>query len=135
MNVRNCKMCGRLFNYIAGAPVCPACKEELENKFQEVKKYIQDNRNVSVKQVSEECDVDEALIRQWVREERLIFAEGSVSGICCEKCGAAIMTGKYCDRCKNDMISTLSNAGRRPVHEQPKVQKTTHENKMRFLNN
>ena len=39
MNVRNCKECGRLFNYIAGPPICPACKEELEKKFQKAKEY------------------------------------------------------------------------------------------------
>ena len=37
MNVRNCKKCGKLFNYVSGAPVCPACKDALEKKFQEVK--------------------------------------------------------------------------------------------------
>ena len=30
MNVRNCRKCGKIFNYIAGPFVCPACREELE---------------------------------------------------------------------------------------------------------
>ena len=34
MNVRNCKKCNRIFNYIAGPTICPACKEDLEKKFQ-----------------------------------------------------------------------------------------------------
>ena len=42
MEVKNCKNCGRLFNYIGGAykSLCPACIDRLEEKFQEVKKYI-----------------------------------------------------------------------------------------------
>ena len=44
MNVRNCRKCGKLFNHIMGMPVCPACREKLEQKFQEVKKYIRENR-------------------------------------------------------------------------------------------
>lgn len=133
MNVRNCKRCRRLFNYISGNPVCPACKEELEAKFQEVKKYIQDNRNCTVPQVSEACDIEEAQIRQWVREERLEFGEGSVSGIACETCGTTILSGRFCEKCKAAMISGLQAAGRRP--EAPKPQpKRPDGNRMRFLN-
>ena len=120
MNVRNCRKCGRIFNYITGLPLCPSCKEVMDEKFQEVKKYIQDNKGATVSQVSQECDVEEAQIRQWVREERLIFAEGSVTGIGCESCGVAITTGRYCDKCKANMISNLSAAGRRP--QQPAQQ-------------
>ena len=25
MDVRNCKQCSKLFNYIGGAPICPEC--------------------------------------------------------------------------------------------------------------
>ena len=48
MNVRNCRNCGRLFNYIAGAPVCPACKDELEKKdlVQQCKEIIDDMSSI-----------------------------------------------------------------------------------------
>ena len=36
MDVRNCKTCGRLFNYMGGAPLCPECKAALEKKFEDV---------------------------------------------------------------------------------------------------
>ena len=36
MEVKNCKKCRRLFNYISGPSICPQCREELEKKFQEV---------------------------------------------------------------------------------------------------
>ena len=52
MNVRNCRKCGKLFNYMMGMPICPACKEKLEQKFQEVKKYIRENRMSGIKAVS-----------------------------------------------------------------------------------
>ena len=32
MNVVNCRRCGRLFNYVAGKYICPACKEALEDR-------------------------------------------------------------------------------------------------------
>lgn len=37
MNVRNCKKCGRMFNYVMGQVICPRCKEDQEAKFLEVK--------------------------------------------------------------------------------------------------
>lgn len=43
MEVRNCRSCGRLFNYM-GAPLCPACQKKLEEKFQEVKAFLEENR-------------------------------------------------------------------------------------------
>ena len=60
MNVKNCRKCGKLFNYVYGSAICPACKEALEAKFQEVRKYIQQHGRATMEEVSEECDVDTA---------------------------------------------------------------------------
>lgn len=136
MNVRNCRMCGKIFNYISGQPVCPSCKEELEKKFQEVKQYVQSNKDTSIPSVAEACDVEESQIRQWVREERLVFADGSAIGIECESCGALIRTGRFCDKCKLEMVNSLTNAAKRPEMPKPQLKKDTRENpKMRFLDN
>ena len=53
MNVRNCRRCGKLFNYVSGAPICMQCREAMEQKFQEVKKYIQDNVHSTIPEVAE----------------------------------------------------------------------------------
>ena len=135
MDVKNCKRCRRLFNYIGGQPICPQCREELEKKFQEVKKYLFDNRNSTIRDVVENCDVEESQVRQWVREERLEFSSGIDAGVVCENCGAPISSGRFCEKCKAAMINDLQAAGRRPEVEAPKVDKRqTHENRMRFLN-
>lgn len=135
MEVKNCRRCRRLFNYMSGQQICPACKEEIEVEFQKVKAYIQENRNATIKDVSEACEVEESQIRQWVREERLMFADG-VGGITCETCGALISTGRFCEKCKVAMINSFSAAGRRPEAPKPAVQdiRRSAENKMRFLN-
>ena len=135
MNVKNCRKCGRLFQYIGGPQMCPACREEMEKKFQEVKKYIMEHRDTSLRTVAEECDVDENQIRQWVREERLVLENGVDAGVTCEVCGTPISSGRFCENCKKSMINDLTAAGRRP--EAP-VQKTPdrrdNSNRMRFLN-
>lgn len=132
MNVRNCRSCGKIFNYIAGLPICPACKETAEAKYQKVKEYVRENRGVSVREVARECEVDENQIRQWVREERLEFTTDSSIGIACESCGAPIATGRYCAQCKNALAGGLAAVGRQPV--KPEVKKHERENaRMRFL--
>ena len=135
MDVKNCKRCRRLFNYIGGQPICPQCREELENKFQEVKKYLFDHRNSNIADVVENCDVEESQVRQWVREERLEFSSGIDIGVVCENCGTPITSGRFCDKCKASMINDLKNAGRQPEVEQPKPKKAVSDgNRMRFLN-
>ena len=66
MEVRNCKNCGRLYNYIGGAyRLCPDCMKKLEEKFQEVKQYIEDNPRSDMRDISENCDVSTRQIEQW----------------------------------------------------------------------
>lgn len=136
MDVKNCRKCRKLFNYIGGQQICPQCKEELEKKFQEVKSFIQDHRNASVAEVAEQCEVEESQIHQWVREERLMFASGINIGVVCETCGEPITTGRFCAKCKANMINDLSAAGRQPVKpDEPRRSSSNRDgNKMRFLN-
>ena len=133
MNVRNCRKCGTIFNYVAGLPICPNCKSKMEEEFQKVKKYIEDNKGVGIPQVAKACEVDPSQIRQWVREERLEFAEGSGMGFECESCGAPILTGRFCEKCKVEMINGMKGAMKKP--EAPKQQpKDVRDNpRMRFL--
>ena len=132
MNVKNCRNCGKIYNYIGGLPICPACREAADKKFAEVKEYVRDHKGCSIKLVSEECDVEESQIRQWVREERLVFDTESGIGVVCELCGSPIASGRYCDKCKASMVNQFAAAGRQP--QKPTLQKPTRENpRMRFL--
>ena len=134
MDVRNCRSCGRLFNYMGGMSICPLCEKELEEKFQEVKKFIYDNPRASIQVVAEDNDVTIAQIKKWVREERLSFSEESPVGLECENCGELIKTGRFCARCKDKMVNNLGNIYKEP--QAPKPKKSLSENpKMRFLDN
>jgi len=134
MDVRNCRSCGKLFNYISGPYMCPACRDALEEKFQEVKKYIYEHKGVSVAAVAEECDVDAAQIRQWIREERLEFTAGTME-LGCEKCGAPITSGRFCANCKNSMVNSLNSAYQSPSSPAQPQKKDDGGNgpKMRFM--
>lgn len=133
MNVKNCKRCGKIFNYVVGPVICPQCQEERENKFQEVKKYVRDNPGVDIIQVSEECDVDTNQIRQWIREERLQFADDSPIKIACEGCGAMIGSGRFCDKCKANLNKEIKNMIN-PITENKKpVASHSARSKIRYL--
>ena len=134
MNVSNCKSCGRLYNVLVNEKICPACKQALEDDFQQVKKYLEENPNASVEEVSRENDVTVKQIKQWVREERLVFSEGSIEGVECENCGTMIRTGRFCEECKMKMKNNLMSALDKP--KTPEIKKTEKDrDRMRFLQN
>lgn len=110
MDIRNCRGCGRIFNYAVGPLLCPACREVQEGKFQQVKEYIREHKGVGIREVAEECDVETSQIQQWLREERLELAEDSAIALNCDSCGAPIRSGRYCDKCKYNMTMGLKSA-------------------------
>lgn len=133
MNVRNCKSCGRLFNYVAGVPLCMSCRDEREQKFQEVKKYIEEHKHAGIQEVSQECEVEVKQIQQWIREERLSFADDSPIGINCEKCGTMIKTGRFCEKCKREVMNDLGSVRRIQPQQAPVRKSTKDDPRMRFL--
>ncbi|MDE7157545.1 MAG: flagellar protein [Lachnospiraceae bacterium] len=136
MEVRNCKECGKLFNYLGGQRLCMSCKNKLEEKFDKVKRYIYENKEATLAQISEENEVSVPQLRQWIREERLSFTADSVIGLECEKCGAIIKTGRFCDKCKKEVANNLESAYKHEPKPKPEAKKDAHERaKMRFLDN
>lgn len=133
MNVRNCKKCGKIFNYVTGYPICPTCKAALEEKFHEVKQYIYDNEIATLKQVADNCGVDVNQIKQWVREERLTFSKDSMLGIECENCGATIRTGRFCDKCKNTMINNINSVVKANKPQESPKEDLKENPRMRYL--
>lgn len=136
MNVINCRRCGRIFNYIVGPKICPACKEENENAFQRVKKYVQEHPEVTIVSLAEACEVEPSQINQWLREERLELKSGTGIALPCEGCGAPITSGRYCDKCKHDLAKGFNEAIRsREPEPKPATPVKDNSNRMRFLNN
>ena len=137
MEIVSCKECGKLFNFIRGQRICPACSRKLEDKFMEVKKYVREHPNVDVKELSEEMEVSVRQINRWVREERLVFSDDSPVGLPCEGCGVTIKTGRFCDKCKAELATGFRHAtGQdKKVVAQPVPKKSATDNRMRFLDN
>ena len=132
MDVINCKQCNKVFNYIGGVPLCPDCVKKAEDKFDKVKAYIYDHPRCGIQEVSKEMEVSVAQIKKWLKEERLSFSEDSEIALNCEACGKRILTGRFCNHCKNDMTNKFSNIYKK---EDLKInmEKRKSDNKMRFI--
>ena len=138
MQVKNCRKCGRLFNYVTGPSLCPDCLQAIEDKYQQVKKYIQEHGKASMEDITKDCEVDTAQIQQWIRQERLQFSDDSPIKVSCEMCGKMISGGRFCAECKDKMARQLNSAmGLSGVMtETPdEVKKVRSTNRMRFLDN
>jgi len=134
MDVRNCRRCRAIFNYVVGPPICPQCREQIEAKFQEVKNFVYANKRATVPVIAKECNVGISQIHTWIREERLVFADDSPIGIGCELCGATIKTGRFCAKCKSEVTNNLNSVISKREPEQPMVKKQERDPaKMRFL--
>ena len=130
MELMNCRNCKKLFNYVTGEKICPKCREELEEKFQEVKDYIRNNPGANVDQVAEECEVTVKQIKKWVREARLTFADDSLIGLECERCGRMIHCGRFCTQCAGGLEDAMNGMFKQEIQLKGKPQSG---GKMRFL--
>lgn len=131
MEVRTCRQCKRIFNYLSGPSICPGCKAKLEEKFQQVKEYVRDNPTEGITEVAAANDVSANQIRRWIREERLSFSADSGVGIDCESCGAMILSGRLCQKCKDKLLGKVDDMYR--TDESVVAKKHREAARMRFL--
>ncbi|MFZ5351195.1 MAG: MerR family transcriptional regulator [Bacillota bacterium] len=111
MTVRNCPLCGRVFEYSEVHTVCTSCWQKNENDFRIIKEYLYENPNKNIVEVAEATGFSIEKIRAYLREGRLIAVDNhSASVLSCQKCGAAIQTGNYCDSCKRQVEAELAKA-------------------------
>jgi len=108
----------------------------LEAKFQEVKEYIRNHRGAGIAEVAEACEVEPQQIHQWLREDRLEVTEDSAIQLTCENCGAPIRSGRFCERCKNNVSQGFQTILDEHASKPAPMKKKTNDKdnpKMRFL--
>ena len=133
MEVRTCRQCKRLFNYLTGPSICGSCKEKLEEKFIEVKEYVREHPAEGINEVAAANDVSAKQIRRWIREERLAFSDDSNVGIDCESCGRMIKSGRLCQDCKDKLLGKVEDLYK--VDESIVAKKHRDAARMRFFDN
>lgn len=135
MDIRPCKRCKNLFQYITGRPICPQCMKKEEEMFGKVKDFLRANPGAEMQVVSMETEVPVHIIESFIRAGRLEISEHSPLGIPCERCGVMIRTGKYCKVCSKMLEGQLSQmANELKVKVQPKKKEEETRARMRFFN-
>lgn len=107
-DLRNCQECGRLFAY-QGRNLCRKCLEKEEEEYLIVRRYVREHPGATVFEVAEATDIEEEKILQFLRDGRL-QSRGFTNVIECERCGAKISSGRYCQSCTNSLASDLNKA-------------------------
>lgn len=119
MDLRNCQKCNRVFAY-TGSELCSRCASSDEEDFKKVKDYLYDNPGATIVEVSEETGVEEKQILRYLRESRIEIREADNLLLDCERCGAPIQTGRFCNSCVVDMQREFT-AAVTPKKEEPKI--------------
>lgn len=131
MEVKVCKSCRRMFQYIAGPELCPICYKKEEEAFQKVKTYLRENPGESLAETSRQTEVSMRLIEKFLREERLEVPLDSEIKLLCVRCGKRIKTGVYCKECKNELTTQFNEVKRGFLVEKEK--REDQQGKMRYL--
>ncbi|NLY68047.1 MAG: MerR family transcriptional regulator [Tissierellia bacterium] len=111
MDIRNCSRCGRIYVY-DGFNICIKCRQEDEEDFQKVKKYLAEHPGANIMEVAEGTGVDSKKIINFLKEGRLEIADDSNIILTCERCGKSIRTGRFCNQCVLDLEKELKGAVR-----------------------
>jgi hypothetical protein len=98
MDIRQCRMCDKLFQYI-GNPICLDCLDELDRMFIKVREYLHDHSEADISEVCENTGVDQKYILRFLKEERLSLS-GPSGLLVCEQCKKPIETGRFCTSCR-----------------------------------
>ncbi|WDV46117.1 MerR family transcriptional regulator [Clostridiaceae bacterium M8S5] len=133
MDIRNCKKCGRIYNF-DGFKLCLSCRQEEEEVFKVVRDYIYENPTASIQKISEDTEVPVKKILGYLKEGRLEIRNADNNLLLnCERCGKPISTGRYCDRCAVEMSNVFQQAirGSNPK----KVEKKDTKSDRMFISN
>lgn len=132
MGARNCARCGKIFNYLVGAPLCPLCKEEDEKDFKRVKEFLYKYPGSNMSEVSTALDISVAKIKRFLKEGRLEIKDFENLFLECERCGTAIKTGQFCDACTKEVAAEVRGVRKKDGYT--RESKGSKAAKMRYLN-
>ena len=134
-DVRNCKRCNRIYNYIGGAQICPSCKDLDEIDFKRIKEYLYENSGASLSEVSTVLDISVEKIKGFLKDGRLeiVGNEGNMA-LQCESCGTAIKTGRLCNECAKELQREFKITARQMGKSISDAENTKKAVGMRYLN-
>lgn len=129
--LQNCIMCNRPF-LKSLRKICPECIKIETDMVLEVRNYIKNNPNQSLKIVSEETGVDIKYINRFIREGRVDLS------INCKKCGTKMKStqgNSLCNTCKQLVARNIMSNTERLAMERQVCSEKIKELQQRETNN
>ena len=104
-------MCRKPFDSISGK-ICPECLRKIDKDFVKVRDYIYEHKRTDVDTVSEETEVEKAVILYLIKEGRITLSgAGSGEGaLLCEVCKKPITSGRMCASCMEKLSATMQKS-------------------------
>lgn len=112
MDIRNCKRCGKVFNY-AGVPLCGECAQQEQADFEKVREYLFQHPNSTTIEVTNATGIDPKVISRLLKAGRLLadnVQANEDTELKCEKCGQPISRGRFCEKCVGEMKDEFQKA-------------------------
>lgn len=109
MALKNCEKCGKIFAGESFNRICEKCSEKDDMAYKLVKDYMYDHPEASISEVAKFTLVEEERIYHYLRQAKLKIRGNSVS-IDCERCGASISAGRFCEKCTYEMSKGFKEA-------------------------
>jgi uncharacterized protein len=97
--LKNCKLCGKVYTIGGFTQVCPQCKEQDEFDFDKIREYLYIHPGAKIFEVVSDLRLGVNKIKRYLREGRLEVVEENNVFLQCEMCGDPIHSGKYCEKC------------------------------------
>ncbi|OOB80170.1 MAG: hypothetical protein BEN19_06325 [Epulopiscium sp. Nuni2H_MBin003] len=112
MEVKTCRECKKLFQYVSGKRVCPVCLKKHAQWLIDVKDYIREQPTCTINKIHEDIGVPIRIIEDFIRDGSLELSAGSSISVKCTMCGSPITKGKVCDKCNASRLNDMTNAGK-----------------------
>ena len=102
--LKNCKICGRLYQQHGYYDRCPQCFERDEEDFCKIREYLLVHPYAKIFEVSSNLALSINKIKRYLKEGRMEIVEKNNQFLKCELCGKPICSGIHCDECSKQTI-------------------------------
>lgn len=110
--IRYCKICRKMFQYVSGPLYCPTCRKLDDDEFEKVRTFLRDFPGANMREVTDNTGVSHNKISRWLKEERLEISKDSPIAINCERCGVRIRSGRFCVECSKSLAREMMSVSR-----------------------
>ncbi|CAG7655467.1 flagellar protein [Paenibacillus allorhizosphaerae] len=108
LNVVNCYRCGKI-HVKNSYNMCPSCIKDLELQYEKCTKYLRENKQCSLQELSDATGVPVNQITKFIREGRISIRNNPNIVYHCEVCGTNIREGAICEPCRARLAKDASH--------------------------